>query len=115
MRCILIDAKNSTVREVDVDEEKNILSQCRRLLDCSITMKEFSLNNNDSLVVDADGKSEITSETKFFSIDGYMVVGNGLIIGCNKDITVSLEEIEPRVRFHNIFTLDKKQRKELFR
>ena len=115
MKCILIDSINRVVREVEIDEEQNVLRQYYWLLKCSVVRTLFGLNDNDSLIVDADGTSEVSADSKFFEINGKLFVGNGLVRGSYSDVKVTTDEVENMVTFQDIFSLSKKQKKEFFR
>lgn len=115
MKCILIDSINRVVRDVDIDEEVSVLRQYYWLLKCTVVRTLFGLNDNDSLIVDADGNSEVSTDSKFFEVNGKVFVGNGLVRGSYSDVKITVEEVENMVTFHDIFSLSKKQKKELFR
>lgn len=110
MRAVLINAKDRTVTDVEVDGRKNVLHQWYKLL--NVRMVEVALYINeqeDSILVDEEGMLELDENTCFFVYEGghQPFAGNGLIVGKDEDgesisCHVTADEVRSKVKFLNI-------------
>ena len=103
MKAILIDVKNQLVKEVEHDDTlKNIYE----LVDCR-TFDVVSIDGKNSIYVDDEGLYR--EDQLYFEYSGtehsVRLAGNGLVLGLNRETgdsispTISVEEVENKVRF----------------
>lgn len=104
MRAILIDAKNKTVTEIDVDDT-NTLKHWYELIDCDLVEVAHYMSEKNHILVDEEGLFK--SPNEFFTYSGahQPFAGNGLIVGVDSntgesvDCDITLEEATENVMF----------------
>lgn len=105
-RAFLVDVKNETVTEVQVDDT---VEAYNRLIGSSCYTGGPRLRNRDGFLVDDEGLLKLTPQSKFFTFKGYPqpLVGNGLLLGCasnghTRDVKSDIDEIRKDVKFFNL-------------
>ena len=105
MKAILIDVLNENVRMVEVDD-KNVLKDWYKHIGCSMVEPVY-INSHDSIMVDEEGGLTEDEDTKYFSFDGNIYIGNGLVVGVDRngksvDPCICVEEVRSRVEFPDV-------------
>lgn len=109
MKAILIDVKNETVCEVQLDK-KNILHSWYKEIGCQMVEVAHYFNEMDCVMVDEEGLFTMSEDSKFFSVEGgrQPFIGNGLVVGCeprsgeSANPGISVEEVKALVKFHTL-------------
>ena len=107
MKAILINVQDETVRQVEVDNIKDMYKH--------IGCQTFEVAHNfhdqmDSIYVDEEGLFTMDNDSKFFTVEGghQPFIGNGLVVGVNPmsgdsvDPCISVEEVRAKVKFHTM-------------
>lgn len=103
---IFIDVENRQVSEVEIQDG---LQPIYDKVGCELfEIVEYDYFND--VYVDEEGLLKLTPESKFFTIEGYPtpLVGNGLIMGVDKDsgesvdTNLSVEEVSKRISFQTL-------------
>ena len=103
MRAILIDAYNTQIREVDIDEE-NLLPSMYAQLKCSTFECAMMMEGGETLYVDEEGLLNGTQVAFEFEGGHQPFMGNGLILGTNEegesvDTKLTAEGVSKQVTF----------------
>ena len=106
MRAILINSKDKTVTEVNVDDT-NTLKHWYKLIDCDLVEVAHYMSEKNHILVDEEGM--LKSPTEFFTYNGghQPFAGNGLIVGIDINngesisCDITLEEATKNVMFLN--------------
>jgi hypothetical protein len=107
MKAILINVIDETVRQVEVENIKDIYKH----LDCQTFEVAHNFHDHmDSVYVDEEGLFTMNSESKFFTVKGghQPFIGNGLVMGLNPmngesvDHHISVDDLRSRVKFHTM-------------
>jgi hypothetical protein len=106
MRAILIDSKNKTVSEIDIDDTKT-LEDWYRNLDCELVEVAHYISEKNHILVDEEGL--LKDPDNFFTYNGahQPFAGNGLIVGVDFNTgesvscDITLEEVEQNVMFYS--------------
>ena len=107
MKAILINVQDETVRQVEVENIKDIYKH----LNCHTFEVAHNFHDKmDSVYVDEEGLFTIDNDSKFFSVTGghQPFIGNGLIVGLNPnngesvDHHISVDDLRSRVKFHTL-------------
>jgi hypothetical protein len=111
MRAILINAKERTVKEVDIVGDLNSI---REHLGCRTIDAPHELENGDTVYCDDEGLDSNIDFIELFS-EYDPIPGNILILGHdgeggNCDCKTSTSDIHNRVQFYDIATLQLKYR-----
>lgn len=104
MKAILIDVNQECVRPVVVDDRDHLQSMYN-LIGCEL-VDRVSINDHDDIWVDDEGLLTLTEDSKFFTYNGQLLAGNGLVMGVNGmgesvEPTITIDEVRARVKFHN--------------
>lgn len=106
MKGLLINVKDKTVTEVEVNHYTDIYKH----VGCDL-FQPVDIDEKNSVYVDEEGLLKLTSDSKFFKIDGMYepLCGNGLVLGNDYetgesvDTTVSIETLKSKLKFMDIF------------
>jgi hypothetical protein len=94
----LINATDRTISKVSVSD-----GEIRKLIGCDLFCVGGYLEDGDTLYVDDEGLINGTEKAFFF--DGRLLMGNGLVLGCDEDTgesrsaVISPENLAARVKF----------------
>ena len=107
MKAILINVQDETVRQVEVENIKDMYKH--------IGCQTFEVAHNfhdkmDSVYVDEEGTFTMNHESKWFTIEGghQPFIGNGLVVGLNPmngesvDHHITVDDLRTRVKFHTM-------------
>jgi hypothetical protein len=104
MKAILIDAFNKTVKELKLNDKKDMLDQWYYALKADMVETAYYITDQDSILVDEEGLLKPCDH--FFTYKGahQPFAGNGLIVGVDEegetvDCVITLEEVEQNVDF----------------
>jgi len=83
MKAILIDSKNKTITDVNVEGDQ--LQGWYKLIGCKYVEAAHYFNEHDSIMVDEEGM--LTQPEAFFFVEGahQPFSGNGLVVGVDED------------------------------
>lgn len=120
MRAVLINAKDRTVTDVEVDGSKNVLHQWYKLLNVSMVEVALYINEQeDAILVDEEGLLTMNENTPFFAYEGghQPFAGNGLVTGKDEDgesisCHVTADEVRSKVTFMSLDEVRKAARPE---
>jgi hypothetical protein len=104
MKAILIDVYNENVRQVEVDDNDQLNSMYKHI-NCE-TVDRVQINDHDDIWVDDEGLLNLTKDSKFFTYEGRLLAGNGLVMGCDRmgesiEPCITVEEVLSHVEFHD--------------
>jgi hypothetical protein len=104
MKAILIDSVNKTVTELNLDPQKNMLTQWYKALDVNMVEVAHYITDHDSILVDEEGLFKPCDH--FFVYEGahQPFAGKGLVVGVNEDgetvaCDITVKEVESKVKF----------------
>jgi hypothetical protein len=106
-KAVLIDAVKREIKEVDVNDYRDI---CPLLNNCRMFTIGHYLNNGndkqDTDVIYVDDEGLLTDPKHFFTFEGghQPYAGNGLVVGSDfkgesADVLISVEEVKNKVKF----------------
>lgn len=107
MKAIKIDADNCTVYEIEINDN-NVLKEWYKHIKCELVCVGARLDHINSLIVDDEGalKDNTTAFSMWTPFGIQMFIGNGLIVGTNRDgesisTTANINNIN--INFHKIY------------
>ena len=107
VKAILIDAKNATVKLVEL-EDRDSLDEMYKLIDCKTieAIRPRELRGSDALYVDEEGLLHDPPLPHWFQLPSYpqVLAGNGLICGTDEegylaDVKTPLASIAKSIEF----------------
>ena len=107
---ILIDVKNQTITEVEIDGSKT-LKEMYRVIGCKM-VETVGIDPKNDLWVNEEGLLSLNKDTKAFRWNDSYLIGNGLVLGNNTktgnscDTTITVEEVKKLVHFLNDEEMD---------
>ena len=106
MKAILIDVFNKTVKEINLDGNKDMLDQWYHVIKTDVVEVAHYITDHDSILVDEIGLLKPCDHFFFYEGAHQPFAGNGLIVGTDEegetvDCEISAEEVENNVQFLN--------------
>lgn len=117
-KCIKIDVINEVVSEVEIEDN---IQHIYKQLECD-TFEVVEIDGVNDIYVDEEGLLKVNENTKFFVYGDYPqpISGHGLIMGHDDkgnsiSTTLTVEEVNEKVKFLTLFEVQTKVREGMYK